>query len=64
MSAWLDARLRDLVAALVRYLQRVLPIMDARDRMATAGEHEMPVQQRVARLEEGEYIGVVHGGGA
>lgn len=35
-SARLHARLRDLAAALVRYLQRVLPIMDARDRMASA----------------------------
>jgi len=35
-SARLDARLRDLAAALVRYLQRVLPIMDARDRVASA----------------------------
>lgn len=32
----LHARLRDLAAALVGYLQRVLPIMDARDRMASA----------------------------
>jgi O-antigen chain-terminating methyltransferase len=35
-TAQLRARLQDLVAALVRYLQRVLPVMDARDRMATA----------------------------
>jgi O-antigen chain-terminating methyltransferase len=35
-TARVDARLRDLAAALVRYLQRVLPIMDARDRMASA----------------------------
>jgi O-antigen chain-terminating methyltransferase len=35
-SARGDARVRELAAALVRYLQRVLPIMDARDRMATA----------------------------
>ena len=30
------ARLRELTAALVRYLQRVQPLMDARDRMASA----------------------------
>ena len=35
-TAHLHARLRNLVAALMRYLQRVLPIMDARDRMASA----------------------------
>jgi O-antigen chain-terminating methyltransferase len=35
-NARLHARLRDLAAALVRYLQRVLPVMDARDRMASA----------------------------
>ncbi len=35
-TAQLHARLQDLAAALVRYLQRVLPVMDARDRMATA----------------------------
>lgn len=35
-SARLDARVRELAGAVVRYLQRVLPIMDARDRMATA----------------------------
>ena len=35
-TARLHARLRDLVAALMKYLQRVLPIMDARDRMASA----------------------------
>lgn len=35
-SARLDARVRELAGALVRYLQHVLPIMDARDRMATA----------------------------
>jgi SAM-dependent methyltransferase len=32
----LHARLRDLAGALVRYLQRVLPVMDARDRVAAA----------------------------
>ena len=32
----LHARLRDLAAALVRYLQRVQPLMDAHDRMASA----------------------------
>jgi O-antigen chain-terminating methyltransferase len=35
-NARLHARLRDLAAAVVRYLQRVQPLMDARDRMATA----------------------------
>jgi O-antigen chain-terminating methyltransferase len=35
-TARFHARLRDLAAALVRYLQRVLPTMDARDRMASA----------------------------
>ncbi len=35
-SARLHARLHELLASLVRYLQRVLPVMDARDRMATA----------------------------
>jgi SAM-dependent methyltransferase len=35
-AARLHARLRDVVAALVRYLQRVLPVMDARDRVAGA----------------------------
>jgi O-antigen chain-terminating methyltransferase len=35
-TARLHARLRDLVASLVRYLQRVLPVVDAKDRMATA----------------------------
>ena len=35
-SARLDARLRDLVAALVRFLQRVLPVIDARDRHSSA----------------------------
>jgi SAM-dependent methyltransferase len=35
-STRVDARVRDLAAALVRYLQRVLPVMDARDRMASA----------------------------
>ena len=35
-TARLHARLHELTAALVRYLQRVLPVMDARDRMATA----------------------------
>jgi len=32
----LHARLRDLAAALVRYAQRVAPVVDARDRVATA----------------------------
>jgi hypothetical protein len=32
----LHARLRDLAAALVRYAQRVEPVVDARDRVATA----------------------------
>jgi SAM-dependent methyltransferase len=35
-SSRLHARLRDLVGALVRYLQRVLPLVDARDRVASA----------------------------
>lgn len=35
-NARLHARLRELAAALVRYLQRVQPLMDARDRMASA----------------------------
>ncbi len=35
-TARLHARLHELSAALVRYLQRVLPVMDARDRLATA----------------------------
>lgn len=35
-SAALDARLRDVVAAIVHYAQTVLPTIDARDRMATA----------------------------
>jgi SAM-dependent methyltransferase len=35
-TARLHAQLRDLVAALMRYLQRLLPVMDARDRMASA----------------------------
>jgi O-antigen chain-terminating methyltransferase len=35
-TARLHARLREVVAAIVRYLQRVLPVIDARDRMATA----------------------------
>jgi SAM-dependent methyltransferase len=35
-TARLHARLRDLVAALMKYLQRVLPVMDIRDRMASA----------------------------
>jgi len=35
-TARFHARLRDLAAALVAYLQRVLPTMDARDRMASA----------------------------
>jgi uncharacterized coiled-coil protein SlyX len=32
----LHARLRDLAGALVRYAQRVEPVVDARDRVATA----------------------------
>jgi O-antigen chain-terminating methyltransferase len=32
----LDALLRDVLSGLVRYLQRVLPVMDARDRVASA----------------------------
>lgn len=35
-SARLDARLHHVVAALVRYLQQVLPLVDARDRAASA----------------------------
>jgi SAM-dependent methyltransferase len=35
-SARLDARLRDLVSALVRYAQRLLPTIDARDRLVSA----------------------------
>ena len=35
-TARLHARLREVVAGLIRYLQRVLPLMDARDRMASA----------------------------
>jgi O-antigen chain-terminating methyltransferase len=35
-TARLDARLRDLLAALVRFLQRLLPVIDARDRHASA----------------------------
>jgi SAM-dependent methyltransferase len=35
-TAKLHGQIRNLVAALVRYLQRVLPVMDARDRMASA----------------------------
>lgn len=35
-SARVAAHLRELVDAIVRYLQRVLPVIDARDRMATA----------------------------
>lgn len=35
-TAGLRARLADLNAALVHYFQRVLPVIDARDRMATA----------------------------
>ena len=35
-SAKLYAHLRELMAALVRHTQRVLPVMDARDRVATA----------------------------
>jgi SAM-dependent methyltransferase len=34
-SARLHARLREVVGTLLRYLQRVLPLVDARDRMAT-----------------------------
>jgi O-antigen chain-terminating methyltransferase len=34
-SARLHAHLREVVSTLVRYLQRVLPLVDARDRMAT-----------------------------
>ncbi len=35
-TAKLHAHLRDLVAALMKYLQRLLPVMDARDRMGSA----------------------------
>jgi SAM-dependent methyltransferase len=35
-NARLDAHLRDVVSAFIRYLQRVLPVMDARDRVASA----------------------------
>jgi O-antigen chain-terminating methyltransferase len=35
-TAGLHARLRDVVSTLVQYLQRVLPVMDARDRMSSA----------------------------
>ncbi len=35
-TAGLRARVADLTAALVHYFQRVLPVIDARDRMATA----------------------------
>ncbi|MBI3932234.1 MAG: methyltransferase domain-containing protein [Acidobacteria bacterium] len=35
-TARLHAHLREVVAALVRYLQRVLPVMDARDRLSSA----------------------------
>lgn len=35
-SGRVDAHLRDVVAALVRYLQQVLPLVDARDRVASA----------------------------
>jgi SAM-dependent methyltransferase len=35
-TARLHAHLRDLVAALMHYLQRVLPLMDVRDRMSSA----------------------------
>jgi O-antigen chain-terminating methyltransferase len=35
-TAALHARLRDVVSTLVQYLQRVLPVMDARDRMSSA----------------------------
>jgi O-antigen chain-terminating methyltransferase len=35
-AARIDARLRDLAAALVRYMQRLLPVVDARDRVSSA----------------------------
>ena len=35
-TARLHVRLREIVSALIRYLQRVLPLVDARDRVATA----------------------------
>lgn len=35
-TARVHAQLRNLVAALVRYLQRLLPVIDARDRLASA----------------------------
>jgi O-antigen chain-terminating methyltransferase len=35
-AARLHASLREVIGALVRYLQRVLPVMDARDRVASA----------------------------
>jgi O-antigen chain-terminating methyltransferase len=35
-TAQLHARLREVVSSLVQYLQRVLPVMDARDRMSSA----------------------------
>jgi SAM-dependent methyltransferase len=35
-STRIDAHLRDALSALLRYLQRVLPVMDARDRVASA----------------------------
>lgn len=35
-GARVDAHLRDVVASLVRYLQQVLPLVDARDRVASA----------------------------
>jgi len=35
-SGRIDAHLRDVVAALLRYLQRVLPLVDARDRVASS----------------------------
>lgn len=35
-SARLHAHLRELTAALIRYLQRLLPVIDARDRLASA----------------------------
>jgi SAM-dependent methyltransferase len=35
-TAALHSRLREVVSTLVQYLQRVLPVMDARDRMASA----------------------------
>jgi O-antigen chain-terminating methyltransferase len=35
-SGRVDAHLRDVVSALIRYLQQVLPLVDARDRVASA----------------------------